>query len=64
MASVPVSYGSMKETPVIHWYYFTRMLGVVVLVYGLLVDSTAERGTIILGGFGLIGFDKVARNNE
>ena len=50
------------EVGTLRWYYFTRLLGVVVLLYGLLLDESPERGTIILGGFGLIGFDKVARS--
>lgn len=46
----------------LRWFHFTRLLGVVVLLYGLLLDDSPERGTIILGGFGLVGFDKVARS--
>ena len=46
----------------IPWYYVTRTLGVLVLLYGLFFDESPERGTIILGGFGLLGFDKVARS--
>lgn len=46
----------------LRWYHITRLIGVVVLLYGLLLDKSPERGTIILGGFGLIGFDKVARS--
>lgn len=34
------------------------------LLYGLLVDKTPERGSIILGGFGLLGLEKVARGEE
>lgn len=33
-------------------------------MYGLLVDKTPERGSIILGGFGLLGLEKVARGEE
>jgi hypothetical protein len=39
-------------------------MGVSVLLYGLLVDDTPERGSIILGGFGLLGLEKVARGEE
>lgn len=44
------------------WYFGTRLLGIIVLAYGLVADHSAERGTIILGGFGLLGLDKVARS--
>ena len=54
--------GVNLEVGNLRWYHFTRLLGVVVLMYGLLLDDSPERGTIILGGFGLIGFDKVARS--
>lgn len=46
------------------WFYATRGLGVVLLLYGLLVDQTPERGTIILGGLGLLGVEKVAKSDE
>lgn len=39
-------------------------MGISVLLYGLLVDKTPERGSIILGGFGLLGLEKVARGEE
>ena len=39
-------------------------MGITVLLYGLLVDKTPERGSIILGGFGLLGLEKVARGEE
>lgn len=45
------------------WYYVTRAVGVLFLVYGLLGDASAERGTIILTGAGLVGLDKVARSD-
>jgi hypothetical protein len=32
------------------------------LLYGLLFDESGERGTIILGGLGLLGYEKVARS--
>lgn len=46
----------------LQWFYFTRVLGAGMIVFGLLVDTTAERGTIILTGAGLLGIDKVARS--
>lgn len=46
---------------VLRWYYATRVLGVAMICFGILADHTAERGTIILTGAGLLGFDKVAR---
>lgn len=46
---------------VLRWYYATRVLGVAMICFGVLADHTAERGTIILTGAGLLGFDKVAR---
>lgn len=51
----------MKALP---WYYATRALGVAVLVYGLVVDHTADRQTILLGGFGLLGLDRVSRSEK
>ena len=50
--------GSIK----IEWFYVTRAIGVFVFLYGVLVDHSPERGTIILAGAGLAGFDKVARS--
>lgn len=44
------------------WYYVTRTLGVLLIVYGLLLDDSPERGTIILGGLGLAGYDTVKRS--
>lgn len=46
------------------WYHATRALGVGTILYGILVDKTPERGSIILGGFGLLGLEKVARSEE
>lgn len=43
------------------WYYATRALGSLLLLYGLLADKTGDRSTIILTGAGLLGIDKVAR---
>ena len=46
------------------WYFATRALGAFMVGYGLLVDKTPERGTIIVTGAGLAGFDKVVRRDE
>lgn len=46
----------------LHWYYVTRALGTALLLYGAFADDTPERGTLILTGAGLLGIDKVARN--
>jgi hypothetical protein len=45
------------------WYYTTRLMGIALIMYGLLIDQTPERGTILLGGFGLLGLDRVARSD-
>jgi hypothetical protein len=44
------------------WYYWTRLLGTVILLYGAFGDDTPERGTLILTGAGMLGIDKVARS--
>lgn len=44
------------------WYYATRALGCVLLLFGVFADHTTDRGTIILTGAGLLGIDKVARS--
>jgi hypothetical protein len=44
------------------WYYLTRLMGSIMLMFGLFADHTPERGTIILTGAGLLGIDKVARS--
>lgn len=46
------------------WYYATRIAGLSMLGFGVLVDHTPERGTIILTGAGLLGIDKVARSEK
>lgn len=50
------------KTPLFPWYYATRAIGSVILLYGVFGDASAERGTIILTGAGLLGIDKVARS--
>ncbi len=51
-----------KGTVKIEWFWITRTVGVAVFLFGVFVDSSPERGTIILTGAGLAGFDKVARS--
>jgi hypothetical protein len=47
------------------WYYFTRGLGATMVVYELFfVNGTAERGTIILAGCGMAGYDFVSRKDK
>lgn len=52
-----------KRAFTLQWYHFTRVLGVSLIIYGL-VDHSAERGTILLGGFGLLGLEPVARSDK
>ena len=47
----------------IRWWHITRAVGVIVFLYGVFLDHSPERGTIILTGAGLAGFDKVARSD-
>lgn len=49
---------------VIRWHHVTRAVGVLVFFFGLLVDHSPERGTIILMGAALAGFDKVAKSGS
>jgi hypothetical protein len=55
----------MLNTPApksrLQWFYVTRSLGVAILLFGVFGDASADRGTIILTGAGLLGIDKVAR---
>lgn len=44
------------------WYYVTRVIGAAILLFGVFGDHSAERGTLILTGAGLMGLDKVARS--
>jgi hypothetical protein len=60
-SSVDLGGECMRTLP---WYYATRTLGVVMVLYGLFGDKTPERGTIIITGAGLIGVDKVARSEK
>lgn len=53
---------SAHRGPKIPWFYITRLIGVVILLFGVFGDHTTDRGTIILTGAGLLGIDKVARS--
>ena len=46
----------------IPWYFMTRGLGTLILLFGVFGDSSTDRGTLILTGAGLLGIDKVARS--
>lgn len=46
----------------VEWFWVTRTIGVAVFLFGVFLDRSPERGTIILAGAGLAGFDKVARS--
>jgi hypothetical protein len=48
----------------IPWNYVTRALGVFMVLYGVLVDHSEDRGTIIIGGMGLFGADRVLKSDE
>lgn len=44
------------------WYYFTRLIGTIMVFYELFSKAgSPERGTIILAGCGILGFDYVTR---
>ncbi len=46
------------------WYYVTRLIGAAMTIYGILVDKTPDRGTIIMAGVGILGLDKVTRSEK
>lgn len=47
------------------WFYFTRGLGTITVLYELFfATGTAERGTIILAGFGIFGYDLAVRREQ
>ncbi len=49
----------------LHWYYVTRGIGATMVLYELFSKaSSPERGTIILAGCGIMGFDYVARKDK
>lgn len=46
----------------LRWYHATRAVGTIMVLYELIFAvGTSERGTIILVGAGMAGFDFVAR---
>jgi hypothetical protein len=55
---------TLKFPPGWKWFHATRAIGILLLAYGVLVDHTPERGSIILGGLGLLGLEKVARTES
>ena len=48
----------------IRWFHVTRALGALVFLYGVFVDDSPERGTVVLIGAGMAGFDKFTRTPE
>lgn len=48
----------------IQWFHITRLVGVITFLFGLFVDQSGDRGTILLLGAGMAGFDKVARSDQ
>ncbi len=48
------------------WYYFTRALGALTVLYELLIAGTGspERGTLIVIGFAAAGIDLVSRTDK
>lgn len=54
----------MKNLLPLPWYHLTRLIGALMVLYGMFADSTSDRGTIIITGAGLLGFDSVARSEK
>lgn len=49
----------------LRWYHFTRVMGMIVVLYELLLDKASpDRGTIIIAGLGLAGYELVARTDR
>jgi hypothetical protein len=48
----------------LRWFHATRLLGALCFLYGLLIDHTPDRATLILAGAGMMGLDKVARSEK
>ena len=46
------------------WYYATRAFGALGFLYGIFLDKSGDRTTIIVASAGLMGLDKVARSDE
>ena len=51
-----------RRFTILPWYYWTRLLGSVLILYGVFGDHSDDRSTVILTGAGLLGIDKVARS--
>lgn len=45
----------------IPWPYITRAVGAVMVAYGMFLDHSSERGTIILAGVGFLGYEFVQK---
>jgi hypothetical protein len=60
----PESPNNRRFIPSVPWYFVTRAIGAILVMYGVFGDASAERGTIILTGAGLLGLDKVARSES
>ena len=47
------------------WYWFTRLLGTTIILYELFgAAGSPERGTIILVGAGILGYDFVVHRSD
>jgi hypothetical protein len=48
----------------IKWYHISRGMGLFAATYELLFDHSADRGTVILAAFGLMGLEFVTRKSK
>ena len=46
----------------LQWFHATRLLGALCVLYGLFIDHSPDRATIIITGAGMLGLEKVARS--
>lgn len=46
----------------LRWFHATRFFGAMGFIYGLFLDKSGDRATIIIASIGLMGYDKVARS--
>lgn len=46
----------------IPWEYVTRLIGASMVLYGMLIDHSGDRGTIILAGVGFLGYEFVQKS--
>jgi hypothetical protein len=54
-----------RFTEKLRWYYWTRFLGSTIVLFELfLAQGTPERGTILVVGAGMLGFDSVVRKAD